>query len=146
MEKLTHEFTQSLHDNHPPIAWTDTLLQWECDWTQQWNQRCVGEEARVRRMGMCLSVSTSNACLRFPFQHMWAQTGYASVLCKWTFFQQHTVAVVLVQSAALYCRPAAHRVYHEESLKALLSYMTSNMKMKFKCNSKVQVLTRLQYM
>lgn len=54
MEKLTHDFTHSLHDNHPLIEWANTLLQ--CDLTQQLdgNQCCVCEEAPVRRMAVCL--------------------------------------------------------------------------------------------
>lgn len=36
------------------------------------------------------------------------QTGYASVLCKLTFFQQHAIAVEVVQSAALFCQPAVN--------------------------------------
>lgn len=62
MEKLTHDFTNSLHDNHPLIACTETLLQWECDRTVKWNQWCVVEEAPVRRMGVCAHMCWNGKC------------------------------------------------------------------------------------
>lgn len=155
MEKLTHDFTQSVHDNHPPITWADALLQRECDRTQHFSgirgvlaRKPPWEEWECVWAHMCWN----GKCRHAQIHACIFQTGYASVLCKLTFFQQHAKSAGLEQSAALCWQAAAHWGYHKQGLRVLLSWgsdvtsMTSDMEVKLKCNSRVQVLATIHVM
>lgn len=92
LEKLTHDFTQSPHDNHPL--------------TVIWNQWCVSGGSSCEEDGNVLTCCWSGKC-RHVFDGLTLRQ-VTQVYIVQVNIPSITACGCLVPSAALYCQPAAH--------------------------------------